>query len=188
MAGQGQDDRARIEDFLVALEVQADAEEALDDDLATEEVIRAEHARIGWAERLRACGVAGVELPDGSWVSGRVVRVFSDGVLIDQGPQGSEGDTVVRAAALTAITGLGVATRAAQPIEDRLGLGAHLRGWSSRGLRVRCRRPNGDIDGELLRVGADHLDLRLLRPGGDPHSPAEVVSVPFAALWCVHLR
>ncbi|MGN6780660.1 MAG: hypothetical protein ACTHJH_04095, partial [Marmoricola sp.] len=88
----------------------------------------------------------------------------------------------LRLAAVATVTGLGARAlvEEARPAAARLGIGAPLRSLAERRAPVGVLLRDGTrIDGTIVRVGADFLEVRT--PAGDT-SGAAVEVVPYAAL------
>lgn len=88
----------------------------------------------------------------------------------------------LRLAAVATVTGLGARAlvEEARPAAARLGIGAPLRSLAERRAPVVVLLRDGTrIDGTIVRVGADFLEVRT--PAGDT-SGAAVEVVPYAAL------
>lgn len=182
------DDAERTRTLLEGLDAQAQALAALDDAEAAEELARAEIARTTWADRVRAIdatdvatiGLIEVELPDGQVIAGRVVAVLADGMqLVDD-----VCTWIIRFDAVQSIVGVGMRTREATRIEQRLSVTSVLREWAHERSPVQCVSARGLREGSVIRVGADHIDLAE-HDRGEPMSIRRVRTLPLPSLWAV---
>jgi hypothetical protein len=182
------DDAERTRTLLEGLDAQAQALAALDDSAAAEELARAEIARTTWADRVRAVdatdgdhgGSIEVELPDGQVIAGRVGAMLADGMQLAD-------DTctwIIRADAVQSIVGVGMRTREATRIEQRLNVTSILREWAQERCPVQCMSARGLREGTVIRVGADHIDLAE-HERGEPMSIRRVRTLPLPSLWAV---
>lgn len=169
----------RWDDLFADLEAGLDAAHAADRADEVAERTRAERARVGLADRLRAHdGRADVLLRDGGTVRGEVHDAGPSWLLLADGPR----EHVVPLHAVAAVSGLTDQAAAEVGIVlSRLGLAQVLRGISQDRSVVRLRVAGADLVGRVDAVGADHLDLTevaadSLRPTGRRRA------VPTAAL------
>ncbi len=182
------DDAERVRTLLEGLDVQAQALAALDDAEAAEELARAEIARTTWADRVRAIdatdhatiGLIEVELPDGQVIAGRVVAVLADGMQLAN----DVCTWIIRTDAVQSIVGLGMRTREATRIEQRLSVTSVLREWAHGRSPVQCLSARGLREGTVVRVGADHIDVAE-HERGEPMSIRRIRTLPLPSLWAV---
>ncbi len=182
------DDAERTRTLLEGLDAQAQALAALDDAEAAEELARAEIARTTWADRVRAIdatdhatiGLIEVELPDGQVIAGRVVAVLADGMQLAD----DVCTWIIRFDAVQSIVGLGMRTREATRIEQRLSVTSVLREWAHERSPVQCVSARGLREGTVVRVGADHIDLAE-HERGEPMSIRRIRTLPLPSLWAV---
>ncbi|GAB4084129.1 hypothetical protein GCM10028784_07590 [Myceligenerans cantabricum] len=170
---------ARWSELAADLDALADAEEAAESDAMVAELTRAEHTRIGLADRLRAARGARVvvDLPDGEPVGG-VVREVAETWLLLAGEIRGADRHLIPLSAVDGISGLGTGSVPAAGRE--LAITTHLRGLQ-RDRRTVLVRTRGRLHrGRIARVGADHLDLDLV---GGSFKGRRVL--PLAALTCV---
>lgn len=155
----------------------AQARERLDD---VPDLTRAERAGIRLVDRLRAhSGPLRLVLADGEALGG---------VVADAGPQwllvlADDGrEHLVPLGALAAVSGLGdAAAPPAGVVLSRLTLGHALRAVARDRSLVRVRTTGGAVVGRVDAVGADHLDVALVR--ADSGRPTgERRAVPWSAL------
>ena len=176
-----------VEALLAGLEDQADAIEAVYDDAAAEDLARAARAEIPLLDRIRAASVVVIDVVDHGPVSGDVVAVGSDVVVLES----SDGTWAVPIAGVAAVVGAPDAAEAPSGVAGRLGLAAVVRSWARERSVVRVmRRGAAPLDGTIDRVGADHFDLAEHDPGM-PRLGAEVrrtVSVPLGAITALRRR
>jgi len=182
------DDAERTRTLLEGLDAQAQALAALDDAEAAEELARAEIARTTWADRVRAVAATGhatdslieVELPDGQVIAARVVAVLADGVQLAD----DLCTWIIRSGAVHSIVGVGLRTREATRIEQRLSVTSILREWAHERRPVQCMSVRGLREGTVVRVGADHIDLAE-HERGEPTSIRRIRTLPLPSLWAV---
>ena len=157
--------------------------EAAERDLVDAEVMdlaEAEMATIPLVDRLRAAmgrrlrlGVEGLDPVTG------VVRDAGAGWLLIGDPHRQ---VVVATAAIRTVAPLAEGAPPAGPVGSRLGLGHALRALARAGEPVQVALRDGQrLQGWLVRVGADHVDLHRDATGAD----LPVLTVPFAALAAV---
>ncbi|OLT55459.1 hypothetical protein [Cellulosimicrobium sp. CUA-896] len=149
---------------------------------AVADLTRAEHATMTLVERLRGTeGAVGLDLEDGSRVTGHLREVAPEWVLVAEQAR----QHLVPASAVAAVTGV---SRFARPDGATrpggrargLGLGHVLRALMRDRLPVQVRTRAGVHPGWIARVGKDHLDLEA---GPGARDGARVV--PWSALLCV---
>lgn len=189
--GPGPLDGARTLSALFAdLEQQAagQALEARDEEVSALEV--ASYAEVDLVARLHgslpAATTAGtaeldVRLLGGQHLRGHLSRVGADFLVLDV--EASATQWVIAIEALAAVTGLGprVLVPAARPLQARLGLRSVLRELADQGIEVSLlMRDGARVEAEVLRVGADFVELR--------DSGSGVAVVPLAALGALCRR
>ena len=172
----------RWEQLFADLEAQLAAGRADEARWDVAELTRAERARVGVADRLRAASGSRLRVvtADGEAVDGVVAEAAPTWVLLDLG---GGRRAVVPTRAISSIEGL--APRVAPPAgrtESALGLGHVMRALARDRVVATVRTVAGSRTGRLERVGADHLDLALEVPVG------RVLCVPFDALLAVVSR
>lgn len=180
-------DAERFTGLFEGLAAQADAAEAAADDMLVEDAARAAWAQVQFADRLRAARAVAIDIVGHGPVSGDVVRVGSDAVLVS----GVDGEWLVPLRAITSVTGLGEDVVAASAVDARLGFASVARAWARDRDVVRLLRMNDEpLDGTIDRVGADHLDLAEHDPGIPRRGDAvrRVVVVPFAIVSAMRRR
>lgn len=183
------DDAQRAAGLLESIDVQAQALAALDDVRAAEELALAEIAHTTWVDRVRAVassnGVIEVELPDGRVITGSVEAVYVDGLfLIGRTETGRTDEWVIRADAVHSVIGVGMRTRQASRIEQRLTLASVMRDWAEEMSPVQCLLARGPREGTIVRVGRDHLDVAE-HFDGEPSHMGRVRVLPITSLWAV---
>ncbi|MEE6282716.1 hypothetical protein [Georgenia sp. MJ170] len=161
----------------------AAARAGLEDELI--DLTEAEMATSGIADRLRArLGRAlSVRLVGGSLVQGEVLDAAPQWLLLADGGRRA----LVPLHSVVAAWPLGEVAPAASVAERRLRLTHVLRAVAREGTAVLVRTEHGDYRGWLVRVAADHIDLRVDDAGGvlpvrgdavrSPGRDAAVVSV-----------
>ena len=142
------------------LEARLEAQERADGDAEAIDLVRAERARIGVLDRLRAhlgsplvWSLAGGRSP----VSARLLDLGADWILVGA----DRGQMLIPIGAVQCIEGLSrIAEPASGEVARRLGIGVILRGLA-RDRAVVSVRSVGDhwVTGTIDRVGADHVDL-----------------------------
>lgn len=172
----------RWEQLFADLEAQLAAGRAEESRWDVAELTRAERARTGLSDRLRAAVGRRLRIgtaPDRA-VAGVVTDAAADWVLLDLG---SGRRALVPVAAVSTVEGLGhhVAPPAGR-LESALGLGHVLRALARDRAGVAVHTRDGTLGGRLERVGSDHVDMTLAAPAG------RVVSVPFGAILVVESR
>lgn len=135
------------------------------------ELAEAEAAVVGVADRIRARSGQDltVRLREGSVRSGRVEEATRSWLRLADGVRQS----VIPLQALVAAWPLGGAAPEPGLVEARLTLGHALRGLARQRVPVLLRTDAGSHRGVIVRVGADHVDLR---------EPAGVLTVVHAGL------
>lgn len=152
----------RWDDLFADLEARLDAAHAAERADEVADRTRAERARVGLADRLRAhAGPVEVLVRDGGTVRGEVRDAGPAWLLLADGPR----EHVVPTHAVAAVSGLTdqVAERAGAVLSC-LGLGHVLRGIAQDRSVVRVRVAGADLVGRVDAVGADHLDLAEVAP------------------------
>ncbi len=156
-------------------EIEAAVADADSDAGFAAEIARAEHAAVTLAARLRASGEVTLHVPPALVVRGWVRHVGPDVVVIAE----SDATVAVPLAAIALVDGLAPAlawtpTTAA----EKVGLAAVLRGWIDRRVVVQLRI-GGAIAGEVVRVGADHVDVM----PDEPFAALRIArAIPFATV------
>lgn len=136
-------------------EIEAAVADDGSDAALAEEVARAEHAAVTLAARLRASGEVTLHVPPALVVRGQVRHVGPDVAVVAD----PDATTAVPLAAIALADGLAPALAwAPTTAAEKVGLAAVLRGWTDRRIVVHLRI-GGAIAGEVVRVGADHLDV-----------------------------
>ncbi|WP_147917952.1 hypothetical protein [Ruania zhangjianzhongii] len=137
-------------------------------------LVAAEVAGTTFADRCRARRgqPLTVRLQDGSTRSGSVRDATRAWVLLAEGDRRS----LVPLTAVVLAWPLHGSAPEPGPVEARIGLGHALRALAEQRLPALVCTATGDHRGQILRVGADHLDL-----AGD----AGVLTVPWRALLSV---
>lgn len=140
------------------------------------ELTRAEHASVDLAGRLRAADRATLLLRDGRRLSGLLVEVAGEWLLLDVAGR----QVLVPLSALVAVADLGERVTPATGVGRRLGLGHALRALARDRAVVQVATTAAVLVGRLGRVGADHLDV-VVADAATPRlwtvRSAEVVSV-----------
>ncbi|MBO0899899.1 hypothetical protein J1G42_10165 [Cellulomonas sp. zg-ZUI222] len=172
----------RWERLFADLEAQLAAGNAADARWDVAELTRAERARVGLADRLRASTGRHLRVvtTDAGTFEGEVVDAAAQWLLL---ALGTGRTALVVVAALGAVEGLGphVAPPAGRS-ESALGLGHALRALARDRATVTVHVRGAVLAGRLERVGADHLDLM------PATGPARAVCVPFSVLQAVVSR
>ncbi|WP_127131813.1 hypothetical protein [Georgenia sp. SYP-B2076] len=163
------------------LQSQYEAAARVEDDGLVVELAEAEIGGVRLCDRLRARLGAAVtlRLRGGTDVRGQVLDVAPQWVLLGAG----EGRTLVPLTAVALAWPLGAAAPQAGVVEQRLRVTHVLRALAREGARVRVACDAGGYAGWLIRVGADHLDLRTDPDAG--RVAEEVVSLALASVLTV---
>ena len=171
----------RWELLFADLQSQLAAGEQLADEDMVLELAEAETGQVGLADRLRArtAGAVTLRLRDGQDVTGSVLDAAPGWFLLGE----EERRVLVPATAVVMVWPLGGAAPPTTGVERRLRVTHALRGLARQGLRLRVSTDAGDLVGWIVRVGADHLDVRPDRDGG-VGAPA-AVTVALGALLAV---
>lgn len=152
---------------------------------AAADLYEAETARTTLCERLRGQPEAPVRvrLQGGLVVSGRVTDAVPEWFVIAPAPAEA---VLVAAGAVVSIHGLRArGGPSPSPLEARLGLSHALRRVASARTPVTVGLTDGGrVEGSLLRVGADQLDLRT-HPADEPTAGTAVLTVAFSAVAVV---
>jgi hypothetical protein len=119
-----------------------------------------------------------VRLRSGEGLHGRLLDVAPQWFLLAEG----ERRTVVPVGAVALAWPLGPAAPGAGAAESRLRITHVLRALAREGARVQVSSDVGRYTGWLLRVGADHVDLRT-EPG--PGRSSDVLSLALDSLLTV---
>ena len=132
------------------------------------------------ADRLRAkrSEPLTVRLSDGSEHAGVVVDASPHWLLLGSGLR----RVLIPVAAVAAAWPLGPVAPPAGAVESRLGIGHLLRAIAREGAVVRVSAAGFEVRGSIVRVGADHLDVR---PGDASAGGAPPVSIALARLLSV---
>jgi hypothetical protein len=173
------------------MEAQLAAEARLQLDSEITERSRVDVAGLELAGRLRASlgHVVTVHLLSGSAVSGRLNHVGSEWLVVNE----EQRQVLVPHAAIGWCAGLGrQAVTELSGVRTRLGLASALRALSRDRSDLALTLANGavgelTVHGVIDRVGRDHVDLAVTRPG-EPRRAGnvlEVATVPFAALRAI---
>ncbi len=176
---------ARWDDLLADLSAQAEAEESAERDAEVADLVRAEHADVGIADRLRAHeGLLGLALADGSSLRGSVIDVGKDCLtLSDDGG----GQALVPFRGVSGFEFLGTAARQPESlVAQRLGFNAAMRRLARAHAPVRIGLTSGTQRiGALDRVGRDHIDV-LADGFSDPDAtPRRAMTIPLDAIVVV---
>jgi len=136
-------------------EIESTLAEDCDDASLADDIARAEQARVTIAARLHASAEVTVHVPPALVVRGSVVHVGPDVAVVAD----AEATTAVPLDAIALIDGL-VPALAWTPTTaaEKVGLAAVLRGWMDRRVVVHLA-VGGAIAGEIIRVGADHVEV-----------------------------
>lgn len=147
---------------------------------ATVTVAARVHASLGRRVRLR--------LVDEAVVDGLLSQAGPDWCWLGQaGPRGSQGECLVRLAAVAVAEGLSsrAVAEAARPVVARLGFGSalHRCAGDERQLRLRVMGM-GDVEVEVQRIGADFVEVARVgtarREG--PAAETDTLVVPFSGI------
>lgn len=158
-------DADRFAALFADLESAAAGSQAWVDDMDAQELERAEHAAIMWADRLRAMAYAEINFSavrGESWtVTGHIERVGADAVFMrtSLGPEGVDQRWAVSLRAVHLIAHLGSGVEKAGVVDARLGLASALREWSANGVALMVIAPQRIVEGSPIRVGRDHVDI-----------------------------
>ncbi len=165
MGGKSIRDADRFATLFADLESAAAASQAWVDDMDAQELERAEHAAIRWADRLRAMASAEIHfsaIRGESWtVTGHIERVGADAVFLrsSSGPEGMDQHWAVSLHAVHLIAHLGSGVEKPGVVDARLGLASALREWSAHGVALMVVAPQRIVEGSAIRVGRDHVDI-----------------------------
>lgn len=164
----------RWDDVFAELAAEFAAAEREEGEAQLGELVAAEAAGTTFADRCRARRgqPLTVRLQDGSTRSGTVRDATRAWVLLADGDRRS----LVPLSAVVLAWPLHGSAPEPGPVEARLGWGHALRALADQRLSVLVRTAAGDHRGQIVRVGADHLDL-----AGGP----EMLTVPWQALLSV---
>jgi nucleotide-binding universal stress UspA family protein len=185
--GAGYGAGMRWEELFADLEAQLGFTRAYELDSEVADRVATERAGVAIADRLRAQGVAPVDvrLRGGEVLRGEVADVANDWLLLAEGPRRH----LVPQAALTAIGGLGAhAAPPAGEVLRRLGLGHALRALAVEGRSVQVVAGESTHLGRIVAVGQDHLDIAPDSEGLRADRSAGLLAVPFAAILRVSSR
>ncbi len=180
-AGSGYALGVRWESLFADLQGQWDAAQRADDESRIADLAELEMGRTWLADRLRARLGASltVRLTDGTEVTGLVVDAAPQWLLLRTGERRS----LVPVAAVGAAWPLGPVAPEAGVVESRLRVSHVLRAIAREGVTVRIRSTAVDVRGQIVRVGADHLDVVLDSAPG--LGSGAVLTIAFAALLAV---
>ena len=162
----------------------------LDQEAQVADIVRAEQAGVGMAERLRGHGDAPVELVlrAGVRVRGRISQVADAWFVVDSAPH----SVLVPMGSVVAASGLGRGARSeTSTVRRSLSLASGLRALARDRAFVSCLADGGagephTVRGTIDTVGRDYLELAVRR-GDDWAAPRSVATsiVPFSALIAV---
>lgn len=170
----------RWELLFADLQSQLAAGEQLAEEDTVRELTEAETGQVGLADRLRGrWGTVTLRLRDGQDVTGSVLDAAPGWFLLGEG----ERRVLVPATAVVMVWPLGGAAPPTTGVERRLRVTHALRGLARQGFRVRVSTDAGDVVGWVVRVGADHVDIRPDRDAGAGVPAA--VTVALGALLAV---
>ena len=177
----------RWDGLFADLEAQAAALYQAERAAEVEERTRGEIATLHWQHRTRAAvgATLRVRLAGGGQVSGVLVRVGPDWLLMDEG---GGREVVVVATAVVGVRGVGRC--AAVPdseglVESRLGLRHALRGIARDRSAVRVQLSDGTtLDATIDRVGSDFIEVAV-HPAGEARRRPEVREVELVPLSAV---
>jgi hypothetical protein len=167
------------------LEARLEAQGRADAEAEAVDLVRAERARLGVLDRLRAqmgatlvWSLAGGRSP----VSARLLDIGADWVLVGA----DRGQMLIPIAAVQTIGGL---SRSALPdpseVVRRLGIGLVLRGLSRDRALVSVRLADDrTVSGTIDRVGADHIDVAV-HPQDVPRRAPAVLEVRCVLLTAI---
>ncbi|MGO1563010.1 hypothetical protein CZ771_05275 [Actinomycetales bacterium JB111] len=165
------------EDAVLAdLSGEFDAEQRAGQMAEAADLVEAEAATRTLASRWRQMTGARLSLTllDGNEVAGEVLDANDNWLLLAEGPRRA----LVPADAVALVRGLGRSGPEAGGVVDRLSFASALRRIAEEAVAVRVTDAASGRTGRILRVGADHLDLRV-EPGG------QVVAVALRAIRVV---
>lgn len=147
----------RWESLFADLQGQWDAAQRVDDEARIADLAELEMGRTWLADRVRARVGASltVRLTDGSEVTGLVLDAAPQWLLLRTGERRS----LVPVAAVGAAWPLGPVAPEAGVVESRLRVSHVLRAIAREGVTVLIRSTAVDVRGQIVRVGADHLDV-----------------------------
>ena len=171
----------RWESLFADLQGQWDAAQRAEDEARIADLAELEMGRTRLADRLRArLGASlSVRLTDGSEITGLVLDAAPQWLLLRTGERRS----LVPVAAVGAAWPLGSVATEAGVVENRLGVSHVLRAVAREGATVRIRSLAADARGQIVRVGADHLDVLLDSAPG--HRTGTVLTIAIGALLVV---
>ncbi|UNX55830.1 hypothetical protein MF406_06230 [Georgenia sp. TF02-10] len=164
------------EALLEDLQSQFDAALRTEDDELVVELTEAEVGAVHLADRVRARlgEELVVRLRTGTHVRGRLLDAAPQWLLLDDDGR----RVLVPLDAVATVSPLGAAAPDPGDAERRLRVTHVLRMLARQGTRLRVTSEAGDYVGWVVRVGADHLDLRTDRDG-------EVLSLALSAVLMV---
>jgi hypothetical protein len=183
----GQDQRMRWDGLFQDLDAQATALEQAERAAEVDERTRGEVGALGFRDRARASIGAAVRLSlsGGTSISGRLVRVGPDWLLVDEG---AGREAVVATAHLARLRGLARYTAvpgSAGVVESRLGLRSALRGIARDRSAVRVLLTDGvTVDATIDRVGADFIEAAT-HPAGEWRRRQDVREVELIRLAAI---
>lgn len=162
-----------------------DATRAQADDVALD-LAEAEAGRALFADRLRAQEGQRLtlRLVDGSDVRGTLLDAAEQWLLVGRGLRRA----LVPVAAIASAWPLGGVAPDPGGVERRVRIGHPLRALAREGAPVVVRTLGGEHRGCIVRVGHDHVDLRVHCSAVDARSSEEPVDGEWAALMTVPLR
>lgn len=168
------------------LSSQLDAQERFERDLEAVDYAQSEAGEVTLMGRLAGARGAQVQLQlgEGSLVEGVVEDVAAAWALLRQGRI----LILVPYRAIAAARYLPLAPAWPGRVEQRRSLASVLRYWQSQGWRVQVEFRGGQASGQILRVGADFLDI--LGQIGSPQAPggagrATQSAIKLESLWQV---
>lgn len=166
----------RWEALFADLAGELDAAEAAELDAEVRDRTRREQSTVALGDRLNAAIDREITVTTAAGSLTGTLRDAAPGwLLLD--------DTLVNAAAVTGVHGLGPYAEA--PGTVRLSFGYALRALARRRVHVTVTRTDGTtLNGTLDRVGADHADLAT-HPPGEPRARTGTATIPFAAIATV---
>lgn len=176
---------ARWDDLLADLSGQVDAEESAERDAEVAALVRAEHADVCFADRLRAHeGLLGLSLADGSSLRGTVIDVGKDCLTLSDD---SGGQALVPFRGVAGFEFLGTASSPAESVvAARLGFAAAMRRLAREHASVRVGLVSGTARiGTLDRVGSDHVDVLADGFSGSDGSPRRSMTIPMDVIAVV---
>lgn len=168
----------RWDDLFDDLAGQAGHQEHLERETEVADRVRREHATVALFDRLRAAGgPVRLSLADGSVAVGTLADAGRDWCLL----RTVEGQLLVPVHAVLAAHGVPGWSAAPQgEVAARRSLGMVLRALAQAQTPVVVRLPVGAVVGQIVRVGADHVDV----DGG----AGDVSTVPFSGVVAVQER